>query len=236
MPIITIDGNIGSFKTSILNYFHKTFKIAIDLEPVESWHEFLNNMYTNQTDSTYNFQIKVWMDRCWIQEKSNVLVMMERNPYFIKNVFVEKAREDETINDEQYLILQSLHLKTDQLWKPNAYIYLRSDPEMCMKRITKRARHSEANIQLEYVRRIHELHEKMSGHVDKFVEILLRDKQLSSFKVNMPMNNLNKQNFIRYLSKFDSFLVALNLENDLANIRDEMCADIHQFFYLLKLK
>lgn len=160
MPIITIDGNIGSFKTSILNYFHKTFKIAIDLEPVESWHEFLNNMYTNQTDSTYNFQIKVWMDRCWIQEKSNVLVMMERSPYFIKNVFVEKAREDETINDEQYLILQSLYLKTDQLWKPNAYIYLRSDPEMCMQRITKRARHSEANIQLEYVRRIHELHEK----------------------------------------------------------------------------
>ena len=31
---------------------------------------------------------------------------------------------------------------------------------MCMQRITKRARHSETNIQLEYVRRIHELHEK----------------------------------------------------------------------------
>lgn len=81
-----------------------------------------------------------------------------------------------------------------------------------------------------------ELHQKLSELIDKFVEILLRDKQLSSFKVNMPMNNLNKQNFIRYLSKFDSFLVALNLDNDLANIRDEMCADIHQFFYLLKLK
>lgn len=81
-----------------------------------------------------------------------------------------------------------------------------------------------------------ELHEKMSEHVDKFVEILLRDKQLASFKVSMPMNNLNKQHFIRYLSKFDSFLVSLKLDNDLANIRDEMCADIHQFFYLLKLK
>ena len=81
-----------------------------------------------------------------------------------------------------------------------------------------------------------ELHEKMSEHIDKFVEILLRDKQLSSFKVNMPMNNLNKQHFIRYLSKFDSFLISLKLDNDLANIRDEMCADIHQFFYLLKLK
>ena len=25
MPIITIDGNIGCYKTSILNYFHKNY-------------------------------------------------------------------------------------------------------------------------------------------------------------------------------------------------------------------
>ena len=88
MPIITIDGNIGSCKTSILNYFHKNYKTAIDIEPVDSWTEYLKNMY-NSDNSTYNFQIKVWIDRCWIQEKSNVIVLMERSPYFIKNVFVE---------------------------------------------------------------------------------------------------------------------------------------------------
>lgn len=81
-----------------------------------------------------------------------------------------------------------------------------------------------------------ELHSKMSEHIDKFVEIILRDKQLASFKVSIPAYNLNKNNFIRYLSKFDSFLVSLKIDNDLANIRDEMCADIHQFFYLLKLR
>ena len=26
MPIITLDGNIGCYKTSILNYFHKNYK------------------------------------------------------------------------------------------------------------------------------------------------------------------------------------------------------------------
>lgn len=176
MPIITIDGNIGAYKTSILNYFHKNFKIAIDLEPVESWHDYLNNMYTNQTDSTYNFQIKVWMDRCWIQEKSNVLVLMERSPYFIKNVFVEKALEDGTINAEQYQLLQSLHQKTDNLWKPNAYIYLRSDPEMCMQRITRRARHSETNLKENYIRRIHELHEiKLKEALNKNMNVLIID-------------------------------------------------------------
>jgi deoxyadenosine/deoxycytidine kinase len=134
--------------------------MAIDLEPVESWNEYLSHMYDHAKDNTYNFQIKVWMDRCWIQEKSNVLVLMERSPHFIKNVFIEKAYEDKTIDKVQYEILQSLHNKTDDLWKPNAYIYLRSEPEMCMQRILKRGRQSEKNIKLEYIQRIHEMHEQ----------------------------------------------------------------------------
>ena len=160
MPIITIDGNIGSCKTSILNYFHKNYKTAIDIEPVDSWTEYLKNMY-NSDNSTYNFQIKVWIDRCWIQEKSNVIVLMERSPYFIKNVFVEKAHEDKTISAEEYNNIYKLHKTTDDLWQPSAYIYLRSDPEMCFNRIKKRGRESEKNIKIEYIQRIHELHESV---------------------------------------------------------------------------
>lgn len=145
MPIITIDGNIGSCKTSILNYFHKNYKTAIDIEPVDSWTEYLKNMY-NSDNSTYNFQIKVWIDRCWIQEKSNVIVLMERSPYFIKNVFVEKAHEDKTISVEEYNNIYKLHKTTDDLWQPSAYIYLRSDPEMCFNRIKKRGRESEKTL------------------------------------------------------------------------------------------
>lgn len=158
MPIITFDGNIGCCKTSILNYFHKNYKTAIDVEPIESWTNYLKNMYDTDK-STYNFQIKVWIDRCWIQEKSNVIVMMERSPYFIRNVFVEKALEDKTISKDEYDNINKLHDTTDDLWQPNAFIYLRSNPENCFARIKKRNRESEKNIKLEYVERIHELHE-----------------------------------------------------------------------------
>jgi hypothetical protein len=81
-----------------------------------------------------------------------------------------------------------------------------------------------------------QLHDKLSELVDKFIEIILRDKQLSSFKVNAPLLNLSKPNLVRYLSKFDSYIISLTLDNDLANIRDEMSAEVHQFFYLLRLK
>lgn len=159
MPIITIDGNIGCYKTSILNYFHKNYKRAIDLEPVDNWTDYLENLY-NTPNSSYDFQIKVWIDRCWIQEKTATAVLMERSPNFIKNVFVRKAYEDKTISEKEYENIISLHKTTDELWKPNGYIYLRSDPDKCLQRINKRGRLAEKNITLEYIQQLHELHEK----------------------------------------------------------------------------
>ena len=180
MPIITIDGNIGCCKTSILNYFHKNYKLAIDLEPVDSWTEYLANLY-NTTNSSYDFQIKVWVDRCWIQEKTNMSVLMERSPYFIKNVFVKKAFYDKSINETEYDNIIKLHKTTDDLWKPNGYIYLRSDPEKCLQRIIKRGRFAEKNIQLEYIQSIHDLHEKnYKAALDAKMNIIVIDVENKS--------------------------------------------------------
>ena len=160
MTIITLDGNIGCYKTSILNYFHKNYKMSIDIEPVDSWSNYLKTLYNTQ-NSTYNFQIQVWIDRCWIQEKSKTIIFMERSPYFIKNVFVKKAYEDNTITKEEYKNILTLHNITDKLWEPRILIYLRSNPEDCFNRIKKRGRDTEKNIKIEYIKRIHELHEEI---------------------------------------------------------------------------
>ena len=161
MPIITIDGNIGCGKSTILNYIHKNNKIAIDLEPVEKWELHLKKLYATSKVNSYNFQIKVWLDRCWVQEKSdNILIYMERSPNFIKNVFVENAKIEKSITDEEYNTLHSLYKKTDDLWEPKSYIYLRSDPNKCYERCIKRGRESEKNITLEYITQIHKLHEE----------------------------------------------------------------------------
>ena len=175
MPIITIDGNIGSYKTSILNYFHKNYKLAIDLEPVDNWTEYLANLY-NTPNSSYDFQIKVWIDRFWIQEKTNMVILMERSPNFIKNVFVRKAYEDKTINDAEYENIIRLHKTTDDLWKPNGYIYLRSEPEKCLQRINKRGRYAEKNVKLEYIQKLHELHEQnYKSALDNKMNIIVID-------------------------------------------------------------
>ena len=193
MPIITIDGNIGCYKTSILNYFHKNYKLAIDLEPVDNWTDYLENLY-NTPNSSYDFQIKVWIDRCWIQEKTTTSILMERSPNFIKNVFVRKAYEDKTISEKEYENIISLHKTTDELWKPNGYIYLRSDPDKCLQRINKRGRLAEKNITLEYIQQLHELHEKnykeaQSSNMN-IIAIDVENKSISDICSEILLSNL----------------------------------------------
>lgn len=159
MTIITIDGNIGCGKTSVLNYLHKYHKLSIDLEPVDSWNSYLIKMYENKND-VFKFQVRIWLDRCWVQEKSDkTLILMERSPFFIKHTFISTAYDNNMITENEKIILDDLHSKTDSLWSCNTYIYLRSTPDNCMKRIKKRNRPSEKNVTLDYIQQLHNSHE-----------------------------------------------------------------------------
>lgn len=159
MTIVTIDGNIGCGKSSVLNYLHRNNKIAIDLEPVESWTSFLIKIYEKNCEY-FKFNVRVWLDRCWIQEKTDkILILIERSPYFIKNVFIQSQYDNDLITEDEYNILQELYKKTDMLWISNIYIYLRSDPEKCFNRIKKRNRQCEKTVSLDYLTILHNYHE-----------------------------------------------------------------------------
>lgn len=87
-----------------------------------------------------------------------------------------------------------------------------------------------------------ELHEKLNGNIDKFVEVLLgksgaRIKMLES-KLNM--YDLETKGELReHLLEYRQFLVDMNRtfhekkDADLLSIRDDILADINQFLYLL---
>ena len=167
MVIITIDGNIGCGKTGVLNYLHKNYKYPIDLEPVDNWHKYLVKIYNKeqQTENStlsniFNFQVRIWLDRCWIQKKiDNNVIIVERSPNFIRNVFIKNAINDNKITNDELGILDYLHKKTDYLWDTNIYIYLESNPDSCLNRVKKRNRLCEVNIELDYLEKIHNLHE-----------------------------------------------------------------------------
>lgn len=160
MVIYTIDGNIGCGKTTILNYLHKHKNIQVDLEPIDKWKPFLDNIYLNKT-GYFNMQIKVWLDRAWIQDKETTsIIFMERSPYFIKNTFNKNDYINSHINEDEYNVINEMYQKTDKIWKSNFYIYLRSSPKKCLERIKSRARDNEMNIDEDYLISIHDLHEE----------------------------------------------------------------------------
>lgn len=84
-----------------------------------------------------------------------------------------------------------------------------------------------------------ELYESLSGHIDKFVEVMLGryggriNKKEFSFKCK----NSSESEFKRYIDNTLFYLATFNQtfknDSDLLNIRDEMVADLNQFKYLL---
>lgn len=158
--IFTIDANIGAGKSTVLTYLHNQFRLPIDLEPIAKWQPYLEELYRNKRGA-FEFQVRVWLDRCWIQQRPNMApIVMERSPFFQSNVFLPASLDSGAFTQQQYYMLQEMYNKSMMLWSPHAYIYLRSDPARCHERIQKRARPSEDIITIEYLRKLHDYHER----------------------------------------------------------------------------
>lgn len=158
MPIFTIDGNIGCGKSTILDFLHTQYHYSIDVEPIAKWQPFLEEMYRHNRGA-FNFQVRVWLDRCWIQEKPNMSLVMERAPFFQVNSFVPINLENGRITAKEYESLNEMYDKTFKMWSPSGMVYLRSNPDRCLHRIHRRARSSEESIEPRYLRRLHDFHE-----------------------------------------------------------------------------
>ena len=90
-----------------------------------------------------------------------------------------------------------------------------------------------------------ELHQRLSEHVDKFVEILLGKKESRIRNLHSKIHLVNDKNtksfkdriyqYREYLIRMDSCLDPKR-DTDLLNIRDEILGDINQLLYLLTLE
>lgn len=89
-----------------------------------------------------------------------------------------------------------------------------------------------------------ELHEKLSEHVDKFVEILLgkdesRIDKLKPASVLLVVKHTDA--FKDQIYHYREYLTQMNkcfdpaVDSDLLNVRDEILGDLNQFLYLMTL-
>jgi DNA-binding ferritin-like protein len=87
-----------------------------------------------------------------------------------------------------------------------------------------------------------ELYERLNGHIDKFVEVLLgkdesRVKMIEK-RIDL-IDSSNTSDFKSRIYEYREFLTDFNMhfdakrDTDLLNIRDEILGDINQFLYLM---
>lgn len=160
--IITIGGNIGCGKSTVIHKLeeHVCIKsnVYIEPEPIKEWGSWLGLFYNNPGKYGFGFQMKIIHSFFkYMQKHVNKTVITERSPSDSLHVFAKLMRDDSLLNDIEYDLFKDY--VDDVSWKPNIYIYLRTDPEVCMRRITERLRDCESEVTLEYITKVHGYYE-----------------------------------------------------------------------------
>jgi len=171
--ILSIDGNVGSGKSTLFNSLKKYFsekinccgkKIVFIDEPVKDWQKIkdengkniLENFYENPEKYSFSFQMLAYISRLSRLQKvvktgEYDVIITERCVFSDRNVFAKMLFDSGKINVIEWQIYEKWFYNfLDDL--PNVYfIYINTDPETCLNRINKRNRLGE-NISLDYLK------------------------------------------------------------------------------------
>jgi deoxyadenosine/deoxycytidine kinase len=203
MKIFSIEGNIGSGKSTLIDLFKN--KSDNDNyyyleEPVSLWNEvkdsqgvtILEKYYRDPKKYAFAFQMMAYITRVSsIKNKINSLppdsiILTERSIYTDREIFAKMLYDSGNIEDIEY----SIYLKWFDEFKTinlDGIIYIQTSPELCSKRVEQRNRKGET-IALEYLKNCHNYHESwinnssvpvfyVDGRPEQSNELLCKIKQ-----------------------------------------------------------
>jgi deoxyadenosine/deoxycytidine kinase len=175
--IISIEGNIGSGKTTLVNLLKESLinndKFIFISEPIDIWiknkdkngENILTKFYTNQEKYAFPFQIMAYFSRLHliknaIKNNPDKIIITERCVNTDRNVFAKMLYEDNKIEDVCYNIYLEWFDEFMDGMNIDKYIYVDSEYSLCHKRINKRNRQGEENIPIEYLKRCELYHKQ----------------------------------------------------------------------------
>ena len=149
---VCVEGVIGAGKTSLCNLLSERFEARLVLEEVDE-NPFLSRFYTDR--SSFAFQTQLWFLLSRYQQLS---VMVAQQDLFYKLTLSDyvfaKDRIFASINlrdDELQLYNNIAGVLETSAPKPDLIVYLQASTDVLMKRIEKRGRYFEFNIDPDYV-------------------------------------------------------------------------------------
>ena len=164
-----VEGNVGTGKSTFLKILENGGHKVI-YEPVNEWTNLLNKngknlleeFYGDQERYAYIFQSIAFRTRIKNLRNCEPDTIVERSIFTDKNVFAKTCYESGKMNDiewEDYTSWFDWLVSTFQI-KPKGYIYLRAEPEVSYERIKNRNRSGEETIPFDYLKELHNKHDK----------------------------------------------------------------------------
>lgn len=216
-----VEGNIGVGKSTFLKLISKNLpEVAVLPEPTENWtnqvfgQSLLDNFYKDPKRWAYTLETLAMIcrarDHIREQKKNLTNLVMERSIYSGHYCFALNGYQSGFFTEIEWKIYNEWvdFLLTKKCQAPLGFIYLRAEPEVCMRRIQKRSRESEVSISFEYIKQIHYWHEKF----------LINKENISKNLKNVPVLVLNcnqdfvdnKENMLQHFALLKSFLSQKN--------------------------
>lgn len=217
VEMISIEGNIGSGKTKLLEKLKKHYignKNIIFLdEPTEDWKTItdesditiLEKFYSNKKKYSFSFQMMAYISRLAILKEAiknnpNSIVITERSLFTDKCVFAKMLYDSNNIE----LINYKIYLKWFDVFSLeypiHKIIYVDTVPEICHTRIIKRNRTGENNITLKYLNDCDTYHSAM---LDKSLhDCVCKDQLIINGNIDISENECEMDEWIRNINKF----------------------------------
>lgn len=173
--IIYIEGGIGAGKSELIEKLKKK-GYSIELEPVKYLQDngLLEAFYKDPKKYSYIMQNTMFILKMdIINNIESDIVFIERSPFCDKECFASLLHDDGFIDEIEWstynLWYNKLIKQMDEI--DYAFIYLKTNPQICKERIENRGRKGEESISLEYL-------EKLSKKHDEWLNNMPQDKVL----------------------------------------------------------
>ena len=178
MYIFTVDGNIGSGKSTLIKLLKKKYRSLGDKnivflpEPVDIWESIKDKngknviecYYDDQIKFAFPFQMMAYISRVHqIREimnnsDDNTIIICERSVYTDKHVFAKMLHDNGTMNDIEIQIYKKWFDEFVKDFPFSGIIYVGAEPTKSLERVKIRNRKGE-DIPLSYLELCHNYHE-----------------------------------------------------------------------------
>ena len=168
-------------------------------EPVDEWmttkvHEqsMLELFYSDKAKHGFLFQLFVLQTRIQqmldcIAANPDSVIITERCHITDREIFAKMMEKSGLLKPEEVIVYNKWYDTCTKLLQNylKGIIYLKASPSVCVERIIKRSRPGEENITLEYIKKLHNIHESWIFSNDHKLPVAVIDANLDEHQVDV---------------------------------------------------